>query len=60
MTEMLFVRCTPSASGDAVYVRHVSQKKPKWGIATPKSESDLIRRRLRAAEKHYQENYGGG
>ena len=44
----------------AVYVLHVFQKKSKRGIATPKSEIDLIRRRLRAAEKHYRENHGGG
>ena len=30
------------------------------GIATPKREIDLIRLRLRAAEQHYRENYGGG
>ena len=44
----------------AVYVLHAFQKKAKRGIATPKPEIDLIRRRLRAAEKHYRENYGGG
>ena len=43
-----------------VDVLHVFQKKSKRGITPPKSEIDLIRRRLRAAEKHYQENYGGG
>ena len=44
----------------AVYVLHAFQKKAKRGIATPKPEIDLIRRRLRAAEKHYREKYGGG
>ena len=44
----------------AVYVLPVFRKKSKRGIATPKSESDLIRCRLRAAEKHYRENHGGG
>ena len=44
----------------AVDVLHVFRKKSKRGIAPPKSEIALIRRRLRAAEKHYQENYGGG
>ena len=34
---------------DAVYVLHVFQKKSKRGIATPKSEIDLIRQRLQAA-----------
>lgn len=39
----------------AVYVLHAFQKKAKRGIATPKREIDLIRRRLRAAEQHYRE-----
>lgn len=34
----------------AVYVLHAFQKKSKTGIATPKSDLDLIRRRLRDAE----------
>ena len=44
----------------AVYVLHAFQEKAKWGIATPKPEIDLIRRRLRAAEHHYRKHYGGG
>ena len=44
----------------AVYVVHAFQKKAKQGIATPKPEIDLIRRRLRAAEQHYRENFGRG
>jgi phage-related protein len=32
---------------DAVYVLHAFQKKSKKGIATPKSEMDLIEKRLR-------------
>lgn len=39
-----------------VYVLHVFQKKSKKGIHTPKSEIDLIRRRLAVAESHYQEH----
>lgn len=35
----------------AVYVLHAFQKKAKRGIATPKAELDLIRQRLRAAER---------
>lgn len=36
-----------------IYVLHVFQKKSKKGIATPKSELDLIRQRLkRAMELH--------
>src|SRR5580704_19703373 len=40
---------------DAVYVLHVFQKKSKSGIATPKQEIELIRRRLAEAERHYRE-----
>lgn len=31
---------------DAVYVLHAFQKKSKSGVATPKAEMDLIRKRL--------------
>ena len=34
---------------DAVYVLHVFQKKSKSGIATPKTDMDLINRRLKLA-----------
>ena len=34
----------------AVYVLHAFQKKARRGIATPKQELDLVRRRLAAAE----------
>lgn len=44
----------------AVYVLHVFQKKAKRGIATPESEIDLIKRRLRAAERDYRRNHSGG
>lgn len=40
---------------DAVYVLHVFQKKSKQGIATPKQDIDLIRRRLAEAERDYRE-----
>ena len=36
----------------AVYVLHAFQKKARRGIATPKQELDLVRRRLQAAERH--------
>lgn len=36
---------------DAVYVLHCFQKKSKSGIATPKQELELIRERLKAAER---------
>jgi phage-related protein len=40
------------AVANAVYVLHVFQKKSKKGIATPKKEIELIRRRLRDALEH--------
>jgi phage-related protein len=40
---------------DVVYVLHVFQKKSKRGIATPKQDIDLIRRRLTEAERDYRE-----
>jgi phage-related protein len=40
---------------DAIYVLHVFQKKSKSGIATPKQDIDLIRRRLAEAERHHRE-----
>jgi len=40
---------------NAVYVLHVFQKKSKSGIATPKHEIELIRRRFAEAERHYRE-----
>lgn len=38
-----------------VYVLHAFQKKSTKGIATPKREIDLIRRRLAAAEQQHKE-----
>jgi phage-related protein len=40
---------------ETVYVLHAFQKKSKRGTATPKSDVDLIRRRLKAAESDYTE-----
>ena len=37
----------------AVFALHAFQKKAKKGIATPKAELDMIKRRLRAAEEKY-------
>lgn len=45
---------------EAVYVLHAFQKKSRKGIATPKAEIDLVKRRLKVAEQHYQETYGKG
>jgi phage-related protein len=40
---------------NAVYVLHAFQKKSKRGIATPKSELDLIRQRLKRAREDYEQ-----
>ena len=40
---------------EAVFVLHVFQKKSKSGIATPKPDMDIIRERLKVAEKFSQE-----
>jgi phage-related protein len=39
---------------ELVYVLHAFQKKSKKGIATPKSDLDLINRRLQVAEQDYK------
>ncbi len=44
----------------AVYVLHAFQKKAKRGIETPKQDIDLIKSRLKVAERHYKETYEGG
>ncbi len=33
--------------GDSIYVVHAFQKKSKTGIATPRSEMELVRQRLK-------------
>jgi phage-related protein len=43
-----------------IYVLHSFQKKSKKGIETPKHDIEVIKARLKAAETHYQENYGKG
>jgi phage-related protein len=40
---------------EAVFVLHVFQKKSKQGIATPKPDLDIIRERLKVAEKKVKE-----
>jgi len=42
---------------EAVYVLHAFQKKSKKGIATPKSEIELIEQRLRKAKEHHDQNF---
>ncbi|MCO6186713.1 type II toxin-antitoxin system RelE/ParE family toxin [Rhizobium sp. L1K21] len=41
---------------EVVYILHAFKKKSKKGIATPKSDLDLIRQRLRMAEEDYRTN----
>jgi phage-related protein len=43
---------------EAMYVLHVFNKKSKQGIKTPQPEIDKIKKRLRDAEAHYEENFG--
>ena len=43
----------------AIYVLHAFHKKAKRGIATPKRELDLVRRRLAAAKRHYRDTHRG-
>jgi len=42
---------------DAVYVLHCFQKRSKHGVETPKPEMDLIRARLKEAEKLAKEGH---
>ncbi len=43
---------------EAVYVLHVFQKKSKKGIATPKEDVELIKKRLKWAEALHKDQYG--
>ncbi|MBZ9797399.1 type II toxin-antitoxin system RelE/ParE family toxin [Mesorhizobium sp. ES1-4] len=40
---------------ETVYVLHAFQKKSVKGIATPRREMDLVRSRLKEAQKHYEQ-----
>ena len=42
---------------NAVYVLHCFQKKSPSGIRTAKTDIELIHKRLKAAQQHYEENY---
>jgi len=44
---------------ELIYVLHAFQKKSKKGIATPKVEIDLIKRRLKLAEEDYKQRTKG-
>jgi phage-related protein len=41
----------------AVYLLHAFQKKSKRGSETPRSDIELIKRRLAVAAEHYRANY---
>lgn len=43
---------------EKVYVLHAFQKKSKRGIATPKHDVDLIRERLKIAERMHRQETG--
>ena len=45
--------------GRRIYILHAFQKKSKKGIATPKHDIELIKSRLKLAEAHYRDTYGG-
>ena len=42
---------------EVVYVLHAFQKKATKGIATPKAEIDLVKKRLAIAIEHYKQVY---
>ena len=42
----------------AVYVLHAFKKKSRHGIATPKNEIEMVRRRLRDAAEDYARQFG--
>lgn len=41
----------------AVYVLHAFKKKSKSGIATPKHQMDLVKRRLKLADAHHKATF---
>ena len=43
---------------EAVYVLHCFQKKSKSGIATPKEDIELVKKRLKTALNDYENLYG--
>lgn len=43
---------------EAIYVIHAFKKKSKSGSSTPRHEMNLIKKRLKDAEKHYEECFG--
>ncbi|MEI2613006.1 MAG: type II toxin-antitoxin system RelE/ParE family toxin [Candidatus Promineifilaceae bacterium] len=49
------VKIVGDTGAEAVFVLHCFQKKSKRGIATPKSDMDIIRARLKVADALAQE-----
>jgi phage-related protein len=43
--------------GDAIYVLHAFKKKSKQGIKTPQSDIDLVKRRLKDAERDHAQRF---
>jgi phage-related protein len=43
--------------GEAVYVLHAFKKKSKQGIKTPQSDIDLVKRRLKDAERDHAQRF---
>ena len=43
---------------EAAYVLHSFQKKSPKGIKTAKREVEVVARRLRSAQQHYEDHYG--
>ena len=43
---------------EVVYMLHAFQKKSPKGIRTARSDVELIERRLRVAQRDYEERYG--
>jgi phage-related protein len=44
---------------EIIFVLHVFQKKSKSGIKTDRQDIELIKKRLKDAERVYQQRYGG-
>ena len=57
MTGTRTERFTPSVFANAVYVLHAFQKKSPRGIKTRQSDIALVRERLEAAQRDYEEKH---
>lgn len=52
---MIRRRAVTTRFADVIYVLHAFQKKSKRGITTPQQDIELVRQRLTAAQRHYEE-----